>query len=72
MKISDHDYPDVRCIFKGKEYMPGETRKCGCTKCTCMERGGWKEPLVGCIEPGRSINSNCTCCCINSKKNSKY
>ena len=53
MKISDHDYPDVRCTFKGKEYMPGETRKCGCTKCTCMERGGWKEPLVGCIEPGR-------------------
>ena len=57
MKISDHDYSDVKCTFKGKEYMPGETRKCDCTVCTCLERGDWKEPLLECIEPGRSIHS---------------
>ena len=56
MTISDQDYSDDKCTFRGKEYMVGETRKSGCNTCTC--RGAWLCTKMECIEPGKSIYSN--------------
>jgi len=57
-EIKNHDYSDVKCTFEGKEYMPGESRKCGCEKtCICLESGGWTQPYLGC-EPELSSNNN--------------
>merc|ERR1712198_796579 len=56
-EIKNHDYSDVKCTFEGKEYMPGESRKCGCEKTCILESGGWTQPYLGC-EPETSSNNN--------------
>ena len=57
MTISDQDYSDDKCTFRGKEYMEGETRKKDCNTCTCM-MNNWFCSKLDCIEPGKSIYSN--------------